>query len=80
MCIRDRWWSFASVVVARATVVVAKATVVVSSSMEQLFVTKLVPSSAEDVVERYFRFNAFHVGSAIVRCGGGGVCGVWWFP
>ena len=64
-------------VVAKATVVERWATVVVSSSMEQLFASKLVRSSAEDVVERYFRFNAFHVGSVIIRCGGRGMRSVW---
>ena len=55
----------------------ANAAVGVSASMEFLFASKLVAPGAEDVVGRHFRFNAFHVGSAIVRCGRRGMCGVW---
>ena len=60
----------ATVVERWTTVVERWTTVVVSASMELLFVTKLVRSSAEDIVERHVWFNALHVGSAIVRCGG----------
>ena len=58
----------------------ANAAVGVSASFELLFASKLVTSDAKDVVERHFRCRAFHVGSAIVRCGRGDVCRVWCFP